>query len=117
MSDTEKMNILLETGDEDKIALARVCSMTVTEEFLRRLIPSYQCMIISEMPRALAACEALGMKSSVPAYETLILNRLVANGAIVCGSCDKVFCLASWVFVVFGIESVVKSANLVQEIS
>jgi hypothetical protein len=117
MSDTEKMNILLETGDEDEIALARGYSMTVTEEFLRRLIPSCQCMIISELFRALAACEALGMKSSVLAYETLVLNRLVANSAIVCGSCNKVFCLASWVLVVFGIKSVVKSADLIQEVS
>lgn len=117
MSDTKKMDILLKTGDEDKIALARASSMTVTEEFLRRLVPSCQCMIISKMLRALAARETLGMESPIPAYETLILNRFVANGAIVCGSCNEVFCLASWILIVFGIESVVKSADLVQEVS
>jgi hypothetical protein len=40
VSDAEKMDVLLETGDEDEVALARAPSMTVTEEFLGRFVPS-----------------------------------------------------------------------------
>jgi hypothetical protein len=73
-------------------------------------------MFIGERSRALAACEALGMESSVSAYKALVLNRLVADSAVVSGSCNKVFCLASWVSVVFGFQSVFKSANFIQEV-
>jgi hypothetical protein len=56
------------------------------------------------------------VESSVSAYKALVLNRLVADSAIISGACDKVFCLASWVSVVFGFQSVFESANLVQEV-
>jgi hypothetical protein len=56
------------------------------------------------------------MESSVSAHEALVLNRLVANGAVVSGSCNKVFCFASWISVVFSLQSVFEGADLVQEV-
>jgi hypothetical protein len=73
-------------------------------------------MIVRKRSRALAARKALGVESSVSAYKALVLNRLVADGAIISGACDKVFCLASRVSVVFGFQSVFESANFIQEV-
>ena len=110
------MDILLKTGDKDKIALARAPSMAITEELLGRLVPPRKCMFIGKRSRALAACEALCMEPSLSAYEALVFNRLVANSTIICGSCNKVFCFTSWILFVIGSEPVVKGANLVQEV-
>lgn len=73
-------------------------------------------MFIGKRSRALAAGEALGMESSVSAYEALVLDRFVANSAVVGRSCNKVFCLTSWVFFLIDSKSVVEGANLIQEI-